>query len=240
LLAAARLSLCPGWRQLWREPRNRLFLVWFLVVFGLTQHNLVVKPAQPIHFAHGYDWTALFFLSAPLLVAVLDRLMKIEPSRLRILAVSALMLFFLLDNIVWFGTFLNPHSVVSDAIVLTKSQKQILNWLGATAVPPDMVVCADDTLSYLVSTYTTVRSWSGHDSNTPSYAERRSEIDRAFRDRTILPVWTTMHVFYVAEHDQSGWEPPQNSRKVFHNAEFDVWECPPAMRISVAPPEPLN
>ena len=41
-----------------REPRTRLFAVWFLVVFALSQNNLVLRPPiQPIHFAHGYDWT---------------------------------------------------------------------------------------------------------------------------------------------------------------------------------------
>jgi hypothetical protein len=238
LLAIMRLSFWPGLRQLWREPRNRLFLLWFLVVFGLTQHNLVMKASQPIHFAHGYDWMALFFLSAPLLVAGLNRLMKIAPSPMRILAVSGLMLFFLLDNIVWFGCALNPHSKVSDAIYLTKSQKQVLNWLSGTAVSPDMVVCADDSISYVVSTYTRVRSWAGNDSITPSYGERKREVDQAFRDGTILPAWKTMHVFYVALHGSSGWKPPPNSREVFHNAQYDVWECPPSAKVAGALPGP--
>jgi hypothetical protein len=227
LLAVTSLSIWPGWRQLMREPRKRLFLVWFIVVFGLTQENLVMKTVQPLHFARGYDWTALFFLSAPLLVAVLDRLMKIEPSRLRMLAVSGFMLLFLLDNIVWFGSFLNPHSVVPVAVSLTKNQKQVLNWLGRTAAPRDMVVCADFTVSFLVSTYTRVRSWKGLEYHTPSYKERVREVDEAFRDGTIQPAWKTMHVFYVASRDQSGWKPPQNTCKVFHNAEFDVWEYRP-------------
>jgi hypothetical protein len=227
LLAVACWSRWPGWRQLWREPRNRLFLVWFLVVFGLTQHDLVMKPKQPIHFARGYDWTALFFLSAPLLVWVLDRLTKIEPFRLRMLAVSAFMLLFLLDNIVWFGSFLNPHSEISSAIALTKSQEQVLNWLRRSTAPPDMVICSDDKISYLVSAYTRIRSWKGHYANTPSFRERSREVEQVFRDGKVLPVWTTLHVFYIASRDDSGWEPPQNSRKVFHNAQFDIWECPP-------------
>jgi hypothetical protein len=234
LLAIVRLSFWPGVRRLWREPRNRLFIVWFLVVFGLTQHNLVMKASQPIHFAHGYDWIALFFLTAPLLVAGLDRLIKIRPALVGILAVSALMLFFLLDNIVWFSTFADPHSEVSDAIYLTQSQKQVLNWLSESAVPPDMVVCADSNLSYLVSTYTRVRSWAGFDSNTPSYEDRKREVDQAFRDGTILPAWKTMLVFYVASHGPSGWKPPPNAREVFQNSEFDVWECPPAVNTPAA------
>jgi uncharacterized membrane protein YvlD (DUF360 family) len=227
VLAVTCLSRWPGWRQLWREPRNRLFLVWFLMVFGLTQHDLVMKPLQPIHFAHGYDWMALFFLSATLLVAVLDRLLRLESPRLRMLAVSAFMLFFLSDNIVWFASFFKPNT---PALYLTKSQKEVLDWLGARAVPRDMVVSSDWTVSYLVSTYTRVRSWEGHELNTPFFDERERETSEAFHSGTILPAWKTMHVFYVASHDQSGWKPPSNSREVFHNAQFDIWECPPTRR----------
>lgn len=232
LLAFARLRRWPGWRQLIREPRSRLFLVWFLVVFGLTQHYLVMKPAQAIHFAHGYDWIALFFLSAPLLGAVLDRLLRIEPSRLRILAVSAFMLFFLLDNIVWFADFLNPHAEVADTIRLTESEKQVLNLLGQIAAPRDMVVCSDDNLSYLVSTYTSVRSWKGHGVNTPWSVERDREVAQAFQSGIFLPVWKTMHVFYVVSHDINGWTPPPNSRMVFQNKQFDVWDCPPVFKAA--------
>jgi len=240
LLAVASLSRWPGWRQLIREPRSRLFLVWFIVVFGLTQEDLVMKRIQPLHFARGYDWTALFFLSAPLWVAVVDRLMKIESPRLRVLAVSGFLLFFLLDNIVWFGSFLKPHSQTSREISLTKDQKQVLNWLGRTAAPRDMVVCADFSVAFLVSTYTTARSWKGLEYHTPSYKERAREVDEAFRDGTILPVWKTMRVFYVASRDQSGWKPPQNCREGFHNAQFDVWECPPTLKAAGALPGPQD
>jgi hypothetical protein len=234
LLALTRLSFWPGLPRLLREPKNRLFLVWFLVVFGLTQHNLVMKASQPIHFAHGYDWTALFFFAAPALVVVLDRLIAIKSFQLRVGGITMFILFVLLDNIVWFGAFLNPRSKTPDAILLTKGQKQVLNLLAGTAAPPDMVVCADDTLSYLVSTYTRVRSWTGHDANTPYYGERKHEVDQAFRDGTILPAWKTMHVFYIQSRRTSGWKSPPNSREVFQNAEFDVWECPPSVNTPAA------
>jgi hypothetical protein len=50
----------PGPRYIMASARNRLFLVWFLVVFALTQHNLIIRPFQPVHFAHGYDWSVVF------------------------------------------------------------------------------------------------------------------------------------------------------------------------------------
>jgi hypothetical protein len=225
LLALARLTRWPGFRQVIKEPRNRLFLVWFLIVFGLTQHYRIMKAVQPIHFAHGYDWMALFFLGSPVLVLLLKRLLKIEPAALRTLAVSAFLIFFLSDNIAWFGTFLSPNSL--SAFSVTRDQKDVLDWLSQSAVPPDMVVSQDLRVGYLTSTYTRVRSWSGHGLNTPSTDQRMREVRQAFQEGTILPAWQSMHVLYVSYHN-AGWKPPANSRAVFHNAGYDVWECPPA------------
>ena len=88
-LAAVSLWRWPGFRQVVRNPRDRLFIVWFLVVFALTHHNWIMRPIQPIHFAGGYDWTALFLLGAPVLVSLLNRLLKIRARPLRISAIAA-------------------------------------------------------------------------------------------------------------------------------------------------------
>ena len=80
------------------DPRVRLIAVMFVVIFALTQHNLVMHPMQPIHFAHGYDWTALFFLGAPALVALLDSVLKLSRPLTRYGALALLLGLFLLDN----------------------------------------------------------------------------------------------------------------------------------------------
>jgi hypothetical protein len=226
LFALLRLVRWPGFRQLVQDPRNRLFMVWFLIVFAITQHYRVMRPIDPIHFAHGYDWMALFFLGSPLLVALLDRLLRIKVPALRILALSAFLLFFLSDNLVWFATFVKPYS--SEAIIITKEQKEVLNWLTRRAVPEDMVVTADLPIGYLVSTYTRVRSWAGYGASTPHFQQRVLESERVFQDGAIVPAWEKMNVFYVQRSVKDvGWTPPTNSREVFQNARYEVWECPP-------------
>jgi hypothetical protein len=224
VLAAARLWRWPGFQQVIRDRRNRLFLLWFLVIFAFTQHYRIMRPIQPVHFAHGYDWIALFFLGAPLLLTLLDRLLSIQVSWLRVLALSALLLLFLSDNLFWFATFVNPNA--SQAILLTEEQKEVLDWLGRTAVPPDMVVTADPLLGYLVSTYTRARSWTGNMASTPNFDLRTRETQEAFQDGVILPVWQKMHVFYVHPSQYRGWRPPANAQEVFRDARYDVWECP--------------
>jgi hypothetical protein len=226
LFALARLIRWPGVRQVVQDPRSRLFLVWFLIVFGITQHFRIMRPIDPIHFAHGYDWMALFFLGSPLLVALLDRLLRIEVSWLRALALSAFLLFFLSDNIVWFTSFLKPTT--SEAVLILKEQKEVLNWLGRTAVPPDMVVTADAAIGYLVSTYSRVRSWAGYGASTPYFRQRTIETQQAFQDNVILPIWTTMHVYYIQRFPlDPEFKPPAGSKEVFRDARYAIWECPP-------------
>jgi hypothetical protein len=230
-LALARLWRWPGFREVIQNPPDRLFLVWFVIVFGFTQHNYIIRPIQPIHFAHGYDWIALFFLGAPVLVSLLDRLLKIEVPSRRALATLALLVLFLSDNLFWFAAFVRPG--VPQAILIPKEQKEVLGWLGRRAAPPAMVVTADQTLGYLVSTYTRVRSWAGYGASTPHYEQRVFESLQAFQGGTILSTWSTMHVFYVQRSPaDDGWTPPASAKEIFRNARYAVWEYAPPQGFS--------
>jgi xanthosine utilization system XapX-like protein len=225
LFALARLWRWPGIRQVIGDRRNRLFLLTFLVVFGFTQHYRVMEPIQPIHFAHGYDWIALFFLGAPLLVTVLERLLKIQARWLRVLALCGLVGLFLSDNLFWFATFVKPN--VSEAVIIAREQKEVLKWLGVRAVPREMVVTADPTIAYLVDTYSRIRSWAGFAASTPDFEARRLECQQAFQNGVFLPAWQNMHIFYVQRvKGDMDWKPPKDAIEVFHNAKYNVWEYP--------------
>jgi hypothetical protein len=222
-LAAVRLLDPPGLAAALKDSRVRLFAVWFLVVFALAEHNLIAKPVQPIHFTHGYDWMALFFLSAPLLVRAVERLLEIRNRLFRNAAVGLLVVFFLLDNIVWLGSFLQFPSPVAQEINLTPDQASVLGWLSRNAAPPALVVCEDNRVSYLVSTYTRVRSWAGHDYNTPAFRQRSREVAATFHGGSILPQWERTRVYYVAFR-ASNWVQPPGAVEAYQNGRFIVWD----------------
>jgi hypothetical protein len=224
VLAAGSLLRPPGARKALASPQTRLFVVWFLVVFGLSQHHLVVKPFQPIHFTHGYDWTALFFLGAPALVAGFERLLSIPAARFRIGAVALLVGVLVLDNSVWLSGFLFP-SPIPEPIVLTHDQWSVLDWLARNSAPPDMVVCADAKVSYLIGTYTRVRSWRGHVFNTPWSRQRENDVKLAFAEGRVHPEWAHMHLLYVSDRKESR-QPPDHAIALFQNASFVIWEQP--------------
>jgi hypothetical protein len=228
VFAAIKLwQLRPRFPQLVESPQDRLFIVWFLVVFSLTQHNLVMRPIQPLHFAGGYDWTALFLLGAPVLVSLLSRLLKIRIWLWRISALAVFLIFFLSDNLFWLAAFSRPYAVSSD-ILITLQQKEILDWLGKTATPPAIVVTGDELLGYLVSTYSPIRSWAGHGLNTPHSEQRHLESAQAFEENNLLPAWASMHIFYIQRSSQdANWKPPTGSKEVFRNADYVAWEYKP-------------
>lgn len=205
-----------------RAPRNRLFAVWFLVVFALTQHNLIMRPLQPIHFAHGYDWMALFFIGAPVLIGALDYLLRI-PSPLRRWGILTLLLFFfVLDNAAWLTKIAAHNEFV---VSLSRNESDTLSWLSQNAKSGDMVVCRDELISYLVSTYSPARSWQGHEKNTPSMERRHEEVERAFSQGRILPEWKRNSVIYVSP---VAWSPPADLslRRGYANSDVAIWVAP--------------
>jgi uncharacterized protein YaiI (UPF0178 family) len=205
-----------------RDARVRLFAVWFVVVFALTQHNLVMHPIQPIHFAHGYDWMALFFLGAPLLIAILDRILKMPSPLARNAALALVLGLFLLDNASW----LVKSAVSNEYLVsLTKNQNAALRWLSRNVKPGNLVVCQDGLVSYLVSTYSPALSWQGHEHNTPFMELRHDEVERVFNQEQALPEWKRHGVFYVSP---AAWVPPADLSLTqrYANSEFAIWATP--------------
>ncbi len=201
------------------KPRVRLCLVWFAVICGLTHHDLVIQSRQPIHFAHGNDWMALFLLGAPAIVAALDKLLAIRPRPAMALAVCAFLAVFLSDNLLWFASFSDPM-VQWQAFALTHDEKNVLDWLSRQPNVPAYVASSDQRINYLTSTYSNLRAWRGHDLNTPQVLLRQSELKAAFSAGKPIP--TRNPVYYIPQRDRN-WTPPAGAGLIYSNNSFDVW-----------------
>jgi hypothetical protein len=201
------------------QPRTRLCLVWFAVIFALTQHDLLIPSRQPIHFAHGNDWTALFLLGAPAIVAALDKLLSLRPRPVMALAVCGFLALFLSDNALWFASFWDPMTQWQ-AFALTHDEKNVLDWLSRHQSAPVYVASTDQRINYLTSTYTNLRAWRGHDLNTPEVKLRQSELQAAFSAGKPIP--TLNPVYYIPERSQN-WTPPAGAGLMYSNNVYDVW-----------------
>jgi hypothetical protein len=201
------------------QPRTRLCLVWFAVICGLTHHDLLIQSRQPIHFAHGNDWMALFLLGAPAIVAALDKLLAIRPRPAMALAVCAFLALFLSDNLLWFASFSDPLTQWQ-AFALTHDEKNVLDWLSRRPDVPAYVASTDQRINYLTSTYTNLRAWRGHNLNTPEVALRQSELIAAFSAGKPIP--TENPVYYIPERSQN-WTPPPGASLMYSNNSYNVW-----------------
>jgi hypothetical protein len=182
----------------------------------------VMHPIQPIHFAHGYDWAALFFLGVPALIALLDHILKMPRPLARNAALALVLGLFLLDNAAWLVKIaINNEYLVS----LTKNQSATLSWLSQNAKAGDLIVCHDQLLSYLVATYTPALSWQGHEHNTPYMDQRHEEVERVFNQGQSLPEWKRHGVFYVSP---AAWKPPAglSLTERYANGDFAIWATP--------------
>jgi len=219
VFAIVPLTRWKNLQPLLQDPRMRLFLVLLAVILGLTHHDLVTKPVQQIHFAHGYDWIALFFLGAPGLMRLLDRIGAIRFPVWRFAAAGLFLLVMCADNLLWFASF-RDASVQRYAITIHPHERDVLHWLGQHAHPPALVASTSGRINYLTSTYTPVRSWFGHDYNTPHAADRREEVQTAFQTGAALP--TANPVYYVPRRDLN-WTPPAGAIQVYENAGYEIW-----------------
>jgi hypothetical protein len=166
------------------EPSLRRFwLCMFVITFLLYNHEWFMRPVQPIHFARGYDYTALFFFALPGLSAFIDSWRKYS----RILAVSVLLplsFLFCLDNFAWLSihayNWLSPRSKLYYHYLKANQQKMVQElckpqWKGK------LVLANDPAFSYALSVYTPLRTTYGHLLNSPDFTlnfERSQELAR--------------------------------------------------------------
>ena len=241
--AAWGLRRLPLAREALDRPRNRLFLVWFLVVFAMANHEFAVRPpVQPIHFSRGYDWIPLFLLGLPSIVALLDRLLRAPRRPLRLAIAGALVALFLSDNALWFAYFpiRAARGKPSDDIYVSRDDRDVMEAFNALGETRALVASQDHGINYLSSVYTPLRSWSGHVSNTPRRVERQRDLDRLFEAGRFLPEWegeTLLVAIYNMPENvarQRRWLDARHATRVLENPKYAVFRVAPSRTAASA------
>jgi hypothetical protein len=214
--AWARLRPAANPRMVLSEFRNRLLVVWVLVCLALENHELFLPRAvQPIHFTRGYSWIALFLLGVPALVSAIDHLRQRDRVRSTKFAVAAFLVFLVLDNVVWLGATsaqavgvqlgrnLPPDSLTL-GFGLSADSQALFAWMNRPENQGSVVVSEDETVGYLLTTYTPLRSWVSHRVNTPHNMQRFEEIERFFQSGAIVDAWRELPLLIVFR-DSAAW-----------------------------------
>ena len=227
----------PLAREFFSDSKNRLFLIWFLVVFAMANHEFAVRPpVQPIHFTRGYDWLPLFFLAVPTIIGLLGSLLSRPARPLRMVAAGLVVGLFLVDNALWFAYF--PINLANKRFTLdlymTPDQRQVMATLDKMGDTRGLVVTQDQGISYLSSVYTPLRSWVGHLANTPEHKTRQAEIDQLFAGGHFQEAWESRTLLVVlpnypgAFEGQKPWLEARKGAKLMENPSYTIYRVDPA------------
>jgi hypothetical protein len=215
----------------------RLLLAWFAVAFLLANHDLFVRPHQPIHFTHGYLWVPLFLIGAPVMIKIAELLLA-APWRIGLPASIALSGLMFLDNAGWFGgaglDLLRDGKEVSffpNPIYIRSSAWDVLQRLNDRVFAEGLVVSNARELSYQVIVYTPLRAWYSQMWNTPHPAERLAQLDALFQEGQDLGDWCRRKMVAVVERqkDREATEKllALGYELAYQNIDYDVLLRPP-------------
>ena len=179
LLAAARIARDA---QCVRTSTVGFLLCAWGVATGLSLHDRLIAPVQPIHFTRGYVWMPLFLLGAPLLVDLGRQLWERSwPARFAVCGIGLLLA---IDNITFSAVHAARQWQHTDGFHLDLHERALLARLHRR--DKNAVVLTESmTLNYLLPTYAAVRPWLGHQFNTPEFPQKHDVMDACFSQGSV-------------------------------------------------------
>lgn len=212
------------------DRRFRILMTWFAVSFLLANHELFMTPREPLHFTHGYLWSPLFLMGAPMMARYADRLL-VRPRLLGKLGAFAMLALMLTDNFVWFARFgldcLSGRDFPQAPLTITSDEKDVFDHLDDEALLGALVVSDSTSVSYLATVYTPLRSWYSHALNTPDAVERKDEMMALFERGSETAAWRSRPMIAVRSKNGAS-EPPAllfglGFKLLYENASYQVF-----------------
>jgi hypothetical protein len=192
--ALALLAWISSGKEFLREEKNRLFLCWFVVAFLLSNHEIFMKPMQPIHFTRGYIWTGLFLLG----LAGLQKLYQWADGRkLARWMLVAFAAFFLSDNFLWVVNYARFKVETPSAFHLSREQQDILSKINEESTIETLVIGKDETLPYLTSVYTKAYTWMAHPFTTPFAQKKAASYQRFLLQNQPDSAWRNRDLIFI-------------------------------------------
>lgn len=182
-----------------RTPSTRLFLTWFVVAFLLANHEIFMKPMQPLHFTRGYVWTGLFLLGLP----ALHYLFRNEKLKRYSFALILFSILFFSDNFLWILTKARFYRTSPTINCITAEQKKLLDTVAKNSSNETLLIGNDEVLVYMSTVYSKAYPWISHPFTTP-FAARKEKAYRNFIDRGIIDSsWRKRETIFVFHKNDS-------------------------------------
>jgi hypothetical protein len=197
--ALALATLIKSKKTLFTSYSARLFFIWFIIVLLLTNHELFMKPMQPLHFTRGYVWASLFLLGLPALHTLFqNEKLKKYPA---ILVLASMLLFS--DNFLWITNNVRFPQTAPSVICITAEQKNLLILVDRNSTNKTLIIGNDEVIVYMSTVYSKAYPWISHPFTTP-YAARKQKAYNDFIEKgTIDSSWTNREVIFVFRKNDS-------------------------------------
>jgi len=177
-----------------QNSQHRLFLCWLIVVLLLVNHELFMKPRQPIHFTRGYDWTGFFLLGLPALEPVIDYLKKIKRGTILLVIFTGL---FLSDNFLWITNYIRFTDKTKSVMYISPEQKEILGIIKERSDNKTLVVSSDFDLSLLTAVYSKAYPWISNPYTTPFYQQKKTAFDQFMATGQPDSSWAGRKIIFI-------------------------------------------
>jgi hypothetical protein len=189
----ALLSLLKYRRDLFINQNTRLFLCWFLISLVLANHEMFMRPMQPVHFTRGYIWTSLFLLGIP----ALQVLFQGTKSTLRKSLLAIFTVFLLSDNFLWILNYVRTTARSTSVSHISTEQESIIDILKRNSTNRTLIIGSDPVLPYLSTVYTKAYPWISHPFTTPFAGRKTEAYNRFIQENEVDTAWAHREVIFI-------------------------------------------
>lgn len=222
------------WMVLSTAP-GRLFFVMAVVNFMLENHEFAFTPHQPIHFARGYVWAALFLVGAPWLFQEAWPWLRKRYTRAGVLVAVALSFVVLSDNLFFFASQIRGQLRATAASYwVTRDGQATLTALEGAVRGNELLVSQDFELAHLAQVYTPCRTYAAHfydpAERDPILAQQRA----FFEHKEVTDTLLLGPLLVVNVKDSGLFIPRRPAQTVYENDSYRVLRVEPLKRPSPA------
>jgi hypothetical protein len=178
------------------DAKEGFLLTSFATAFLLINHGWFITPRQPVHFTRGYVWMPLCLLGLPYLQQLLATWRnQVRPAVFLCLA-GGILAIAVSDNA---GFIIHYWRLPELGIVLKQSDWDALHWMRRHNLNGTFV-SSDRQITYLASTYTSLRAYYSHWQHTPNYDSRVRLANQAMQTGTPRRVIREMDFILLPKH----------------------------------------
>ena len=171
-------------KHFFSNSNNRLLLCLAIVSLLLCNHDIFIKPMQPIHFARGYEWTAYFLMGVPAIHYLFSR---VSTARIRRPVLYLFMILLLSDNFLWILKYV--RTARGNETTISVTQQEIIDVVSLHADNSTLLIGSDPFLMPYCAVYTKGYPWFSHPYTTPYYEKKKDAYTRFIQKNMVDSAW---------------------------------------------------